>query len=283
MNPRPLLLGYFREDWVLDAADTERQLAAFAFDEGFCFERAYRDAGTSTGSLWVLANELDRGDIRDVAVPSRLHLDGAPGPKRVVCRLWEMDPAVRLWSLEPGEGQVVLRRRERGAARSRRYVTELDAFRCPVSDTGRALARLHVHECLARAGLRDMATAVDTVVTAFVDEAVAAARRRTSREYPIYTRTTEALHKLGSEAIGDMWVRLLINVADQLVVEVVESREHDRDGLPMAVVPLGDWYGRIRPREGGTLSWCALPLTAAWTEMAAAVRAHHNVVAGGAW
>ncbi|MBF6171085.1 hypothetical protein [Nocardia blacklockiae] len=53
----------------------------------------------------------------------------------------------------------------------------------------------------------------------------------------------------------------------------------------MVVVPVAQRYGRMRPREGDdTLSWCALPLAAAWTEMVAqVVQVHRDVVAEGAW
>ncbi|WP_280385918.1 hypothetical protein [Nocardia wallacei] len=283
MIPRPLMLGYIREELLLDVVEAEHQLDAFAFAEGFCLGRAYRDAGTATGSLWVLANEIERGECRDLVVPSRMHLDAVPGPRRVlVQRLWAMDPAVRVWSLDRREGPVVLRRRERGAAPSHGPgMTELDGFRCPVSHAGQSIARLHVHESLTRAGLRDRVAPVDVVVGALLDEALEAVQYRTSREYPIYTRTAAALDQLASEAFGELWIRLLITRSDELVVEVVEQREHDRDLLPAALVPLGR-YGRMRPREGGTLTWCALPLLAAWTEMTHAIRAHQQIAAGGA-
>ncbi|WP_024803048.1 hypothetical protein [Nocardia sp. BMG51109] len=281
MYPQLLMLGYIREELVLDALEAERQMGAFALGEGFCLGRVYHDAATATGSLWVLGNELDRGDCRDLVVPSRMHLDAAPGPRWVVQRLWEMDPALRCWSLDRREGLAVLRRRERGGDHSHSAgVTELNCFRCPVTPAGRATAGLHVHESLTRAGLRDMVTAVDTVLGALVDEALLARRRRTSREYPIYTRTAAALQQLASEAFNELQVRLLVTRSDELVVEVVEPREHEKDLLPAALVPLGRG-GRLRPREGGTLTWWALPLAAAWTEMADLVRAHHNVVAGG--
>ncbi len=276
------MLGYFREEWVLDVLETEHRLRAFAEGEGFCLDRAYSDAGTATGSLWMLTNEFERGECRDLVVPSRLHLHAESGPRRMlVARLCAADPAVRLWSLDRREGQVVLRRNERGAGRARAVsVTELDGFRCSVSRAGLECARLHVHESLTRAGLRDMVPMVDTVVGALFDEAMEATRQRTSREYPIYTRTAQALHRLASETFNELSIRLLITRSDELVVEVVEPRVHEQDGLPMAVMPLGR-YGRIRPREGGTLTWCALPLTATWTEMAHLIHTHH-IAAGGA-
>ncbi len=280
MTPRPLMLGYVREELVVSADETERELRAFASKEGFCLDRVYRDAGTATGSLWVLANEIEGGEFRDLVVGALAHLEAVPGPRQVlVQRLWAMDPALRVWSLDRREGRVVLRHRQRPAREPAAGVTVLDGFRVPVSDTGPKIAKLHVHESLTRVGLRDMSTMVDTVVGALVEEALRAKRRRSSREYPIYTRTAQALHELGSAAINELWIRLLSS-RSELVVEVVEQREHARDLLPGALVPLGR-YGRLRLREGGTLTWCALPLAASWANLAHLVRTHQNLSAGG--
>ncbi len=243
MSPRPLMVGYVREELVFDTLETERQLRAYAHEEGFCLDRVYQDAGTTTGSLWVLANEINHGECRDLVVPARAHLDSVPEPRRfLVQRLWSMDPAVRLWSLLAREGRVVLRRYHRPHPAP--AMTVLDEWRCPVSQAGLSVSRLHVRDGLTRAGLRDMVIAVDTVVSAFVGEALEATRVRTSREHPVYTRTAEALHKLAGVAFNELLIRLLVTRSNELVVEVVEPREHARDTLPLVLPPTGH-FGRF--------------------------------------
>jgi hypothetical protein len=282
MNPRPVMLGYIREELVLDLAATERQLKNFADGEGFCLDRVYHDLEQATGALWVLADELERSECRHVVVPRWVHVEAAPG-RVLQQRLQQLVPGVKVWSLDCREGVIVLGTESRHRRACIGGVLVLGAFRCRAAETAVPIARLHVHESLTRAGLREMVTLVDIVLGALVDEAVDAGRRLTGSEYPLYTQTAAALHQLETEAFNELFVRLLlITRSDELVVEVCESRAHERDRIP-APLALAGRAGRVQADGGGTRTWCALPLAAAWTEMAGLVRAHHDIAAGGAW
>ena len=232
MSSRPLMTGYFRAGLVLDVVETERPFGAFALRESFCLDRAYYDAGTATaGSLWPLANESDYAARRDLVVPSQLYMTAAPGVKRVVRRLWELDPAVRLWALDRRKTQMVLRQREQDAERVI-AVVELDAVR--YSST----------------------TAACATVCARVLNPLRSTRHGGHRRHPgllIYRRSDRSPTVPNRTDLSDLYAH----------------------SAGPAQVGGSD--------KGGALSWCVLPLRAAWAEMAQAIRKRRNVVAGGAW
>ena len=194
-------------------------------------------------------------------VPSWAHLAPVSASRKVLLhKLASLSPSVQVWSLSPCEGRSVLTRSM--ADTELTAPTVLGRFRLRASESALPAARLHVHERLTRAGLRELVDACEAVVATIFVEASESARAVQAGEHPIYTQMDASRNKLE--------VRLLA-WASTLEVQIIESRSHASDLVPAALT----WYGepgRKPVRGSGTLTWCAIPLPQGWGDM---VRATH--------
>ncbi|MBY8855403.1 hypothetical protein K7711_02835 [Nocardia sp. CA2R105] len=265
MKSRPLMFGYVREEQIPGSLDeVELQLRTFAVSEGYCLSAVYHDAGALTGALWVLVHELERMEYRRLVVPSRAHLAPVTAPRAALLRkLAALSPSVHAWSLLPREGVSVLTRSTPPEALSASAVT-LGSFRLRVSESAWSTARLHVHERLTRAGLRELVEACEAVVGAVLAEAAEFARAVQVGVHPIYAQIEASLNELE--------VRLLVWPA-MLEVQVVETRSHASDLVPTVLGRYGE-PGRKSALGGGTLTWCAIPLPGGWGEMVRTTHAY---------
>lgn len=269
MNPRPLMFGYIREEQISGSLDqVEQQMRAFAVSEGYCLGRVYHDVGELTGALWVLAHEFESGEHRRVVVPSRAHLAPVTAPRMAMLRkLASLSPSVQVWSLASREGLAVLTR-SASADDLTVVPTVLGSFRLRVSDSALPTARLHIHEHLTRAGLRELVEPCEGVVGAILAEATDSARGMQTGVYPVYTQIDACLNELE--------VRLLAWPA-MLEVQVIESRTHASDLVPEMLSCYGS-AGRKPALGGGTVTWCAIALPRSWCEMVRAAHAYRAAV-----
>ncbi|MGW4123009.1 hypothetical protein [Nocardia sp. NPDC004711] len=222
----------------------------------------FREPGPTVDVLWSLyAAVATAGPQQHVVMPTPAHLEGLVEAKSLLLRRFS-DLRAQVWYL-PLEANSVMHRR--------RVVTALadvgggaslvGEFSCRALATAEPVARLHLHEDLTRAGLRDMVEVAEAVVVSLVGDAVAATWSEISAATPI------------SAEIDAQFNQLTVRVsrtADELLIEVHETRDHADEPVRVTVSGRGR-ASRIRASDGGTLTWCVLPLAGDWRDPNVAV------------
>ncbi|WP_459964048.1 hypothetical protein [Nocardia sp. IFM 10818] len=238
--------------------------------------QVFREPGPTVETLWSLYSALAQaGPRQHVVIPTPSHLEGLAEPRQLLLRRFSALSA-QVWYLPPEANSVASRNRvltglpDIGAGSSL-----VGQFSCRALGTAEPVARLHLHEDLTRAGLRDMVDDAEAVVVSLVVDAVQATTSAISTDTPVFNEMDAQFNQLT--------VRVTRS-ADELLIEVHETREHADESVRAAVSSRGR-AGRVRAQDGGTVTWCALPLTREWRDLSVAVSRYNAIVnaESGSW
>jgi hypothetical protein len=209
------------------AADLER----FAEESGTDLH-ALLTAPPPTSALWSLLDALTHPDAGYLLMPSLDHLDGLGVPKTLIQRLISrLAPQVQVVHLDarPADGRGVIA-----------------AVDIPAAALAQDIVSLRVRQRLQRAGLADIATMVDALLTEMVAEAIQASARTPGNPDQLHIQV------------------LCPPETTTVVIDVVETRDHSGasigDGIQRICARTGATPHRWRSDTGGTLTRCLLPL-----------------------
>lgn len=264
----PVIFGYVREDLVTDRlSEVERLMREFAELHSLGGVQLFREPGPRVEMLWSLYATLAQAGRRHVVTPTPAHLDGLAEPRRDLLRRFSALNA-QVWYLPPEANSIASRHHVvPGLPDIQPAATLVGEFSCQALDTMESVARLHLHEDLTRAGLRDMVDAVEAVVVSLVADAVQATRSAISASAWFFNEADE---------FNQVTVRVT-RTPDELLIEVHETRAHAHDLVSAAVSSRGR-AGRVRATDGGTLTWCAMPIPRDWRDLNTAVTKYHSIV-----
>lgn len=255
------MFGYLRMELVGDrVGEVEAAMREFAEHEGFGLAVVHREHGASTGALWTLLREVSHAGSRHVITPTPTHMEGGGNDERreLLSRLWRM-PRVGVWYLDPDDNAAWLRsyRRHRDIPAPHATApspprTLVGCFELRLNPASRGVARIRVHELLARAGLRHLCEQAEQVVSAVVAEAMAAA------EPDVFARVAAGYPDLAPANVLTVW---LLRREATLEVQVHETASRASDPLGGVLAGFAE-HGRVAPAAGGTLSWARIPYSA---------------------
>ncbi|WP_067721682.1 hypothetical protein [Nocardia yamanashiensis] len=258
----PVTFGYLRADLVTDRRrDVEQMMREFGELHGLGGVQFFCEPGPTLDVLWSLyAAVATAGPQQHVVMPTPAHLDGLAESRSLLLQRFT-DLRAQVWYLSTEANSVTDRRHAVSVLPDMGGASLVGEFTCRALPTSEPVARLHLHEDLTRAGLRDMVDAAEAVVVSLVVDAVRAAQSEISAASPIYAEIDAQFNQLT--------VRLS-RTADELLIEVHETRAHSDEPIRVTVSSRGR-ASRTRARDGGTVTWCALPLAREWHELGDAV------------
>lgn len=222
-----LVVAFDRAYGATVAADLER----FAAESGSDLN-ALLTAPPPTSTLWSLLDALTHPDAGYLLIPSPEHLDGLGVPKTLIQRLISrLAPQTRVVHLDTQ------------SANGRGIIAAVDV---PAAALAHDIVSLRVRQRLQRAGLADVATMVDELLTEMVTEAMYASARTPGNPDQLHIRV------------------LCPPETSTVVIDVTETRDHSStpigDGIRQICIQTGATPHRWRSDTGGTLTRCLLPL-----------------------